>query len=575
MLSHPYSLPVEQERPIVIKPSTPEIDVALEPERGRSLSRRSSRHSSDSSSGIILVAGSPTNERRAPSPPRSPPSYESRSLQREEPAVASRSPSRSRSRAPSIETPPLVSVLMPPPPHGFLEFEDLCVYPSQRSGKSRSRSRTPPVRVMTQSPPLRRRRSSSSRSQSRSRSRSITWTTTPRPIIITPRSRSNSRSRPSLRRSPTRIIFERSSSRRARSRSPSWSRSGLSTGRTQQEAASVVDHVVVTAEPRPRSRNRSRSPRRTLPPSLPPVITPRCPSPSPPRQRGGSRRRSRSRSPPVVVVVQQPPYQPIRSPLQEFYPTISPLPSPRVVPAHLGSHTPTIVPAPVADQTGEYMTGRIDPDRSSSPYGPPLWMGPEYAVRRRSPSASSKPDHGPEYYPEIVREPRHPRFCFEDGNLSFSVEGTQYNVHRYLFQDFDASFYQSHSKDALNRFLSVLYPDDYLSHECKSTSEWTSVLEIAHPRHPKVARLAIHQLSSSGDLSAVEKLRLAQKCDIDAWLAPAFHQLVLRTLRGEPLDVEEGRKQVNAVMRDLGAYLDEGKVGVLVERQVVEMQVRK
>nr|GAT51507.1 predicted protein [Mycena chlorophos] len=570
------------------KPATPDRD--LEPERGRSLSRRSSRHSSDSSSGVLVAASkSPTNERRAPS--ASPPGYKSQP----EPAVMSRSPSRSRSRAASVETPPLALVPMPPRPHGFLDFEDLCVYPSHRSSKSRSRSRTPPLHVMTHSSSSRHRRSSSSRSPSRSRSRPIMWTADPRPIITIPQSRSNSRSRPSLRRSPTRIIFERSSSRRSRSCSPSWSRSG-------------PDHVppaVVTAEPpRPPPRSRSRSPRRTppvvitVPPSLPPVITPRCASPSPPRQRGGSRRRNRSRSPPVVVVVQQPPYEPIRSPLKEFYPTnISPLPSPRVVPAHhdIGSHAPTIVPAPVADGTEQYMTGRIGSPRSSSPYGPPFWMGPEYAVRRRSPSLSSEPNRGSVYYSEILPSrtqtsgPRHPRFWFEDGNLSFSVEGYQYNVHRYLFPDFDASFYQNHPKDALDRFLSVLYPNDYLSHECKTTSEWTSVLEIAHPRHPKVARLAIHQLSSSSgelSLSPVEKLRLAQKCGIDAWIPPAFHQLVLRTLRGEPLDVEEGRKVgvdvvvrigmvVNAVMRDLVAYLDEGKVGALVERQVAEMRVRK
>ncbi|KAJ7072901.1 hypothetical protein C8F01DRAFT_973320, partial [Mycena amicta] len=109
-------------------------------------------------------------------------------------------------------------------------------------------------------------------------------------------------------------------------------------------------------------------------------------------------------------------------------------------------------------------------------------------------------------------------------------------------------------------------------HECNTTEEWTSVLEVAHPRHPKVVRLAVKQLSSCA--SPVDKIWLGEKYDIKEWLAPAFLELALRK---EPLSVAEGQKLgMDAVVRvgmmkhelsvNLAAYLDEKKIKELVSR---------
>ncbi|KAJ7072894.1 hypothetical protein C8F01DRAFT_1105624 [Mycena amicta] len=324
-----------------------------------------------------------------------------------------------------------------------------------------------------------------------------------------------------------------------------------------------------------RGRSRSRSPRRlgsrnsfsiypTFQPRPAPVVI----------TRSRSRSRSRGHSPryysqPPVIIAGDPPTLPQHSPI--VIRERSPSPQPSYYPIHRRTSSTVLI------------RGR---SRSRSPIRhipqPVIINGPSI-IRPRSPSHSRPPiivgDRSPATVQPWARAVyKHPRFWFPDGNLTLVVEDTEYRLHQYLFNDFVPAFYQGQTKKALDRFLSVLYPSEYTQHECTTAEEWISVLQVAHPRHPKVVRLAVQQLSSCA--SAVDKIWLSQLYDIKEWLEPAFLELALRK---KPLTVEEGRKLGGEVVVRIGAmkyelfanlatYLDDKKMGELVKQQLAGME---
>ncbi|KAJ7651005.1 hypothetical protein FB45DRAFT_731238 [Roridomyces roridus] len=184
---------------------------------------------------------------------------------------------------------------------------------------------------------------------------------------------------------------------------------------------------------------------------------------------------------------------------------------------------------------------------------------------------------------------RHPRYYYEDGNLAIQIGSTQYNLHRYLFksaQDFpwhEESYYGANgapfalheSQTDFDRLLSVLYPADYTSHECKTAEEWTSVLVLADKwGMQNIRTLAIAQLSLCA--GAIDKIALGHRYGVAEWLKPGYMELAMRK---EALTAEEGAKLgVEALVRiaalkdevlgNLSAYVDEDKFSALLQRKL-------
>jgi hypothetical protein len=162
----------------------------------------------------------------------------------------------------------------------------------------------------------------------------------------------------------------------------------------------------------------------------------------------------------------------------------------------------------------------------------------------------------------------HDRFFFDDGNITFHVQGGLYRLHRYLFCK------SSEFKDRLSRlptqqesshpptipledvksvdfdaFLSILYPQNYNTLEERSFEEWSSILDLSTRwGFASIRDLAIRRISYMGrrpirqlglrSPATLSRLLLARKHAVEQWIVPALLELCESP---EPLSLEEAR----------------------------------
>ncbi|KAJ7163066.1 hypothetical protein C8R46DRAFT_903664 [Mycena filopes] len=191
-----------------------------------------------------------------------------------------------------------------------------------------------------------------------------------------------------------------------------------------------------------------------------------------------------------------------------------------------------------------------------------------------------KPHHAkPPAWMSETPHPKHARFHWVDGNITVVVGSVEYKLHRYLFKN--STWFFAHgsptylpmfgfAQNDFDRFLTVLYPQDYSEHECKTAEEWTSVLNVAAAAGMQdIRRLAIKQLTPLA--SPIEKIALGHRYDVKEWLGPAYLALAMRK---EPISGIEGAKiGVEALVRvaalkdevfaNLTAYVDQSKFAEL------------
>ncbi|KAJ3538684.1 hypothetical protein NMY22_g5068 [Coprinellus aureogranulatus] len=157
---------------------------------------------------------------------------------------------------------------------------------------------------------------------------------------------------------------------------------------------------------------------------------------------------------------------------------------------------------------------------------------------------------------------RHPRFFFQDGNVIFLVEETLFKIHRFFFQRDSAIFSsmfslpipknerpEGEAEDKpiilhgiksvdFERFMSILYPINFIDCDLTTVDEWTSVLTISSIWEFKSLReLAIDRLSRI--TLPIDRIVLGNRFDLAQWLVPAYFELCTRT---EPLSLDEGEK---------------------------------
>ncbi|EIM82231.1 uncharacterized protein STEHIDRAFT_102727 [Stereum hirsutum FP-91666 SS1] len=148
--------------------------------------------------------------------------------------------------------------------------------------------------------------------------------------------------------------------------------------------------------------------------------------------------------------------------------------------------------------------------------------------------------------------PPHERFWFDDGSVTFVVEGTAYFLHRFLFKlhstTFAQKFLAGHTdpkdpiilkdveKDQFDAFLNVLYRTSFTSDPAQSAAAWASVLHLATEwDFPSIRNLAIKNFTPSA--SDVDKIVLGHRYRFEEWLLPGYTGLCERK---EPLTPEEG-----------------------------------
>ncbi|KAI0319271.1 hypothetical protein OF83DRAFT_826548 [Amylostereum chailletii] len=153
----------------------------------------------------------------------------------------------------------------------------------------------------------------------------------------------------------------------------------------------------------------------------------------------------------------------------------------------------------------------------------------------------------------------HSRFYFEDGTVTFLVEGAAYRIHRYfltrdslyfrkLFEHTDFAGpieLKGTTKVDLDAFLSVLYPLDFQRCEVTTVTGWASVLRLATRwNFASIRALAIERLESLA--SPVDKLVLSHAFNVPHWLLPSYIALCLR--EASPSREECSRLQMDDVV---------------------------
>jgi len=167
---------------------------------------------------------------------------------------------------------------------------------------------------------------------------------------------------------------------------------------------------------------------------------------------------------------------------------------------------------------------------------------------------------------------RHEKYFFQDGNITFLVDGTLYCVHRYFFSRHSEYFSSRLAKFSIREhealsviislgdverkdfeaFLSVIYPDDFEGHDL-SYEQWKSVLDLSTRwSFVSLRRLA---LGSIDPPTPFDQLLLARAYSVDEWVLPALSELCERTV---PLSLNEARQMsiedvvlVNTVREDI------------------------
>lgn len=88
------------------------------------------------------------------------------------------------------------------------------------------------------------------------------------------------------------------------------------------------------------------------------------------------------------------------------------------------------------------------------------------------------------------------------------------------------------------RFLSILYPINFLETDLSTVDEWTSVLIISTMwEFDSLRKLCVEKLHQV--TLATDRVVLGKRFDLTHWLTPAYYHLCTRA---EPLNLEEGEK---------------------------------
>ncbi|KAI0000981.1 hypothetical protein BJV77DRAFT_938604 [Russula vinacea] len=188
---------------------------------------------------------------------------------------------------------------------------------------------------------------------------------------------------------------------------------------------------------------------------------------------------------------------------------------------------------------------------------------------------------------------RHDIYFFNDGNITFLVDGTLYCVHRYFFCRDSAYFstklgqldVRDHKplntiislgdveRKDFETFLSVIYPENFDEHDL-SYEQWKSVLNLSTRwGFASLRKLALRSIIPP---TAFDQLLLARTYNVDHWALPALSALCKR--KG-PIKVKEARQMriedivvvatVREEIRGQRPFVDAG-----IERRIEAAQVK-
>ncbi|KAI0268463.1 hypothetical protein BGY98DRAFT_1019450 [Russula aff. rugulosa BPL654] len=215
--------------------------------------------------------------------------------------------------------------------------------------------------------------------------------------------------------------------------------------------------------------------------------------------------------------------------------------------------SPYVHPSPDIDQPPRAMSMTIPDSPSASTIRDPRGSISSQSLGLPDESTDTKTSQSIQLGPFT----QHKRFFFEDGNITFLVDGILYRVHRYFFCR-DSKIFMTRlsrltahaqegaslpvvslenvkSKD-LDAFLSVLYPLNFNALEKHSFEELSSILDLSTRwGFDSIRDMAIRCLEPP---TPHERLILGRKYDVDEWIPLALQELCERP---QPLTADEAR----------------------------------
>ncbi|KAH8996890.1 hypothetical protein EDB92DRAFT_2083973, partial [Lactarius akahatsu] len=151
---------------------------------------------------------------------------------------------------------------------------------------------------------------------------------------------------------------------------------------------------------------------------------------------------------------------------------------------------------------------------------------------------------------------RHDAYFFNDGNVTFLIDGTLYCVHRFFFSR-DSVYFSTRfarlgvcdhealptiisirdvERNDFEALLSILYPANFEAHEL-TYKQWKSILHLS--TRWGFASLRKLALNSIRPPTSHDRFVLARTYSVDHWVLPALIALCERTL---PLSLDEARQ---------------------------------
>ncbi|KAK0195978.1 hypothetical protein F5146DRAFT_1133417 [Armillaria mellea] len=191
----------------------------------------------------------------------------------------------------------------------------------------------------------------------------------------------------------------------------------------------------------------------------------------------------------------------------------------------------------------------------------------------------------------------HPRYHFQDGNVTLEIDQTRYKIHRHFLVTNSSVFanelppYITYKiltgnidKSAFELILSLFYPKDCFSgHDIQSESDWHKVLVLACQY--KMTDIRDRAVTKVPALDPIEKVELAMKYGLKDWLVPAYVDLCMKDLTTHNrLTAEEGKKiglegvlaladVKQDILDHLEDHLDKAKVLKTVEKKLEALKL--
>ncbi|KAJ3507050.1 hypothetical protein NMY22_g17056 [Coprinellus aureogranulatus] len=157
-----------------------------------------------------------------------------------------------------------------------------------------------------------------------------------------------------------------------------------------------------------------------------------------------------------------------------------------------------------------------------------------------------------------MRYPVHPKYCFQDANITFQVQGVEYHVHRYFFENHSNQMkelvtrytsWAGHvepiplmvNKDDFEKLLSIFYPSNPLESDLKVADDFSRAIRACQLLGFRDLCKSINK-QAVAKLTPVERIVLSREHDVEGLNELAISAYEELCASGKPVSPEDGEK---------------------------------